>query len=531
MVHEHLSFAETGYFSGMMKDYLAQAEGLKPFYHRFPTWENLHAQAGEKGKTFSSSQRGQLVAAVERQYKSNGITPPGFIQDLLDEKTFTVTTGHQLCLFTGPLYFIYKIVTAINLAKGIQQRYPNLRVIPVYWMATEDHDFEEVNHIFLNDQKIHWTEDKGGAVGQLPTAGIDQALERLSKLLPNSSAAKELLHLFKKAYAQPNLALATRYLVNELFAEEELLVVDGDDQALKSAMKGPFTADLMDHLHHDLVTVANQKLEAQYHTQAMVRPINLFYLEEGSRSRIEKTDNFFRVVDRPHVFSESELLQELEQHPERFSPNVILRPLYQESILPNLCYIGGGGELAYWFQLKPIFEAHQVPFPILLLRNSVLWIPQEAARWMEKEQLTVPEAFIKHDALIKQKVLAHAPLDGEFKEQEEQLHALFKKWEEIAQQTDTSMMGAVHAQRAKQLKGLENLKKKFIRAEKRRQSDRTDRLGRFKALCFPKDQLQERYSNMAEYYARYGDKWLKTLLAELDPLSLDFSVFIEDKPL
>lgn len=531
MRHHQVPFGSTGYFSAMMRDYLDQTPTLQPFYHRFPTLENLRLQASEKAG-FSPEKRRILSQALSRQYSSQGLPVPEEVALLLKPNTFTVTTGHQLCLFTGPLYFIYKLVTAVNLAAKMKREYPDLEVLPVYWMATEDHDFEEVNHIHLEGKRISWIHPSGGAVGHLDTNGIEELIEEIRLHLPASTAAEELLEMFRTAYAEPTLAAATRKLVHLLFPDTRLVVVDGDDPELKAQFTSVATADLFDQLHFKTLRESNAPLEEAYHLQAMVREVNLFYLDNEGRDRLERRGDEFRRLGSAKTFTRDEIKKELETHPERFSPNVILRPLYQEMILPNLCYIGGGGELAYWFQLKPLFDLHRVPFPILLLRNSVLWVPHNASVWAGKEGITAKEMFLPVQQLLKSRISANAPVnDLSFSAQEEQLRQLFAQWEDFAALTDKSMLGAVKAQQAKQLKGFENLRKKFLRAEKRRQAERTERITRFRSVCFPGEKLQERHDNFSSYYARYGRRWLEVLLEELDPLALQFSVLEENEPL
>ena len=369
-----LSYKETNYFTPLIIDYLDQKESLKPFYNRFPTLENFEAQIQEKDQFFTSAKRKILVEVLKDQYKALQTSEAvlGNIELLSNTKTFTVTTGHQLNLFTGPLYFLYKIVSTINLAKDLQKKYPDFNFVPIYWMATEDHDFEEINYFNLNGKKFKWnsTQKHAGkdAVGNLNTEGLDEVYSLFSAEIGGGTNAEALKKLFKKAYLEhSNLTDATRYLADELFKDYGLVILDGDDTRLKQEFLPYLEKEIFEQVSEKATEpLANKLKELGYTVQVNPREINLFYLKDGLRERIIEQEGRYFVNETEISWSEEELRSELKQHPERFSPNVMTRPLYQEVILPNLCYIGGGGELAYWFELKDFFKAVNVPFPILI---------------------------------------------------------------------------------------------------------------------------------------------------------------------
>ncbi|MEQ3690647.1 MAG: bacillithiol biosynthesis BshC, partial [Flavobacterium sp.] len=173
MPNDCVTYQKSGCFSNLIVDYLNQKEKLQPLYNRFPTLENFKLQIAEKNKSFSLDKREILVSTLEEQYKNIKASDKTIfnIGLLRKEKTFTVTTGHQLNLFTGPLYFLYKIVSVINLTKELKEKYPECDFVPIYWMATEDHDFEEINYFNFNNKKIKWNKESKGPVGRLSTDG------------------------------------------------------------------------------------------------------------------------------------------------------------------------------------------------------------------------------------------------------------------------------------------------------------------------------------------------------------------------
>ena len=292
--------------------------------------------------------------------------------------------------------------------------------------------------------------------------------------------AEDLKSMFKAAYLEhETLADATRYLANELFGEYGLVVLDGDDTLLKRDLLPYARKDICDNLGHRAVadTISRlRELDTGYDIQVNPREINYFYIKEGMRERIEAKNGDFFVLNSTLKFSKSELEEELRNHPERFSPNVIARPLYQEVVLPNLCYIGGGAEVAYWLQLKDMFEAMEVPFPAVMLRNSVLLVTEKQGRKLKKLGVEVKDLFLKQHTLINKKVREISNIDIDFTPQREHLKAQFEAMYELAQKTDKSFLGAVKAQEVKQLKGLDHLEKRLLKAQKRKLQDQVVRL-------------------------------------------------------
>lgn len=528
MPSDCISYQSSGYFTPLIVDYLNQKENLKPLYHRFPTLENFKAQLEEKQQNYPVAFREVLAGELEKQYK--GIKTSESTQQnitlLKDTKTFTITTGHQLNLFTGPLYFLYKIVSAVNLSRELKSAYPDYNFVPIYWMATEDHDFEEINYFNFRNKKIKWAAESTGPVGRLSTNGLDAVLEVFSKELGAGDNAKWLTALFESAYLKDNnLADATRYLANELFGGEGLVIIDADSPKLKQLFIPYIKEELLQQVSHHKVAETAEKLK-DYNVQVNPREINLFYIEDNLRERIILQDGIYYINNAELKFTESELLAELDKSPEKFSPNVIMRPLYQEVILPNLCYIGGGGELAYWLELKTFFEASGVTFPILLLRNSVLLATQKQADKLDKLNLTWADIFLNQQELMNKKIKVYSAFELDFTEQKAHLIKQFEKLAEIASKTDASFTGAVKAQEIKQLKGLDNLEKRLLKAEKRKYVEELERIAVLQNELFPGQSLQERKANFCEFYLEYDGELINRLLKELKPLEQQFSVIV-----
>lgn len=527
-----ISYSETNYFSKLILDYLDKKEELSPFYNRFPEIGNFEAQIKEKQQSFSAENRQVLVESLQKQYKGFDVSEATLanIEALSKDTTFTITTGHQLNLFTGPLYFLYKIISVINLTKILKKEHPEYDFVPIYWMATEDHDFAEINYFNLNGKKFQWNSTEKGAeidaVGYLSTEGLDEVLELFSAEIGGGEAADHLKSLFKKAYLEhTNLTEATRYLANELFKQYGLVIMGAQQAELKKLFVPYAENELLEQRSFENTKEKTEKLSnLGYNVQVNPREINLFYLNNGYRERIIKRDGKFYVHEKQIEWTKDEILAELHENPQYFSPNVMMRPLYQEVILPNLCYIGGGGELAYWLELKDYFEAENVPFPMLLLRNSALLQSEKQKEKREKLDISNKELFLKQHELINRKVRKISNIDVDFSKQKEHLVKQFEEMYELAEKTDKSFLGAVKAQEVKQLKGLDHLEKRLLKAQKRKLKDEVSRIADLQNQLFPNRSLQERQTNFSEVYAIYGQELLDTLFEHLNPLEQHFKI-------
>ena len=526
-----LPYAETGAFSGLLTDYLAQKPALAPFYNRFPTLDNFAAQIEEKQAAYSPQARQRLVAALQDEYRHLGDPQPRVaanIQLLAQPTTFTVTTGHQLNLFTGPLYFIYKIVSALKLSQQLKQAYPQYDFVPVYWMATEDHDFAEINHFSLFGKTYSWdAANPGGPVGRLPLDGF--AEQFLSQLPPEVPAA------FRQAYAESStLAEATRKLADALFGEFGLVTLDADRPALKQALVPLLEKEIKEQASNAAVQATNAQLTAAgYKPQVYSRPINLFFIsDEGKRERLEPDASGADCVEvtirnTARCHSREELLALARQHPERFSPNVVLRPVYQEILLPNLAYIGGGAEVAYWFQLKDVFAAFGVPYPIVLPRNSAEYISRANASKLKKLGLTWREIFRPLPELKKQVGAALGQEEISLHDQQQALATAFQQVQDLAQRLDPTLVKTVAAEAQKATAGLAGLEKRLSKAAETKHETAYSQLTALKEKLFPEGGLQERSENVLSILIN-NPEFIKQLLEAFEPLALEFTVLEEE---
>jgi len=519
MKTDKISFRDTNSFSKVFLDYIENDENLKPFYSERPDKEGFLKTL--KSRKFEDSKRKILKEALDNQYGSLAVSDT-IKQNLVlleDSKTFTLTTGHQLNIFTGPLYFIYKIATVVNAAKALRNAYPEYNFVPVYWMATEDHDFDEISYFHLGDKKYRWETDQAGAVGRFQTNGLSKLVDEIPEELP----------FFPKAYKENDkLADACRCYVSEIFADEGVVVVDGDDHALKSLFAPIIKEEILDPKAAGLVEKTNQELSAiGYNSQAFIRDINFFHLGESYRERIiANEDETFGLSDSEKSFSLEEITAEIDSKPEQFSPNVILRPLYQEVILPNIGYTGGPAEVAYWLQLKSVFDYYKVDFPVLLPRSFGLYIPRNTARKIEKNSFELRELFHSEQDL-KKKVLDRIGEDYSLATKAEQFHDLWEEIRNLAGGIDPTLFPHAEAEKVRIEKRIDHLEGKMRKAVERKNSDAMNQIEDIKQVISPNGNLQERHDNFLTYY--FSNKnFVNEVLEAFDPFDLRFHIMWEE---
>ncbi|NJL75905.1 MAG: bacillithiol biosynthesis cysteine-adding enzyme BshC [Saprospiraceae bacterium] len=396
-------FEDVPQFADRDRAYALKYPTLRPFYKYEVNLQTFAQVFQDKSKELIN--REVLVKVLHDQYQQFPSSPlvQAQIEKLAHPTTFTVVTAHQPSLFTGPLYFIYKIISVINLAELINQHYPDYHVVPVFVMGSEDHDFDEINHLHLFGKRIEWKNDEQGAVGMMKTTSLLPVLEELKGILGESENAQQLFNLMHQAVTTyTHYGTAIQYFVNELFKQYGLVVFNMNEPALKRLFIPYIKQEVFEQTAQPVVEATQQALnKLGFASQAMPRAINFFYMMEQLRNRIVQEDNTFKVLGTDLVFTASEMNTEIETYPERFSPNVVMRPVYQEIILPNLAYIGGGGELAYWQERQKQFEQLGVNFPMLIRRNSAMLVDSGSLKRLEKLGLQMPDLFEATEHLIK----------------------------------------------------------------------------------------------------------------------------------
>jgi bacillithiol biosynthesis cysteine-adding enzyme BshC len=388
-------------------------------------------------------------------------------------------------------------------------------------MATEDHDYDEIKYFKLYGKKYVWETDQKGAVGRFSTKDMMALLNEV----PGD------IKIFREAYTKgKTLREATRLFVNSLFGKDGLVVVDGDDVLLKSSFKAVIEADVVQHVVKPLVDKTDQALKQHgYEAQIYSREINFFYLDENVRARIERKDNQYHVVDTQIYFSEAEMDALINTNPERFSPNVVLRPLYQEYLLPNVAYVGGPAEVIYWLQLKGVFDHFGVTYPMIMPRNFGLVVDHTITRKLERTGLPLEDFFEEKNYLFNHWVLTYSPRNLTLGEERNKLLLIFEELEKRAASVDQSLVSfvAAEAQRAKH--SLETIEHKMLRAEKRLHKEKLGQIEAVKDALFPGGGLQERVDNFLNFYQQ-DDQFIERVKNAFDPFDFSFNVLIYDSP-
>lgn len=494
----------------LIKDFLnGNLQGYDEVLFNFKTIEN---QIRKKSESFTIEQRKTLTEVLSMQYQNIELSEKQKVnlEALESENTFTVTTGHQLNLFTGPVFFIYKILQTVKTAEYLSEKFPKIHIVPVFWMASEDHDFDEIDHFQTEKNLYRISGKQGGAVGniKIEDIGFISDFENEFKNLP---FGQELIELIKTAYQVGKTHTeAVRYLVQHLFSDTGLLALDGDSPLLKKQISNVFEEEIFNESLLKTTAKTVSFLEKEYRkVQVSPRPINLFYLSE-TRNRIERKNNGFSVVDTSLFFSESEIREELRLHPERFSPNAVMRPVFQETILPNLIYIGGNAEIMYWLELKDYFNHLHLPYPILMPRNSMLFLNSKTVGKIKKMNWMISDVFKKSKALIDEKVLENSSLTDIISEKENILKQQFDGLKKAAQNTDITFANLVNAEETRQLKSFERMRKRLLKAERIKNKETVERVQKLYEIIHPREIWQERVLNFSVFYSVYGQEWLKT---------------------
>lgn len=481
-------------------------------------------------KAFNTN-RALLVDALKEQYQGIELTSKqqGNLNLLAEENTFTICTAHQPNIFTGHLYFIYKILHAVKIAADLSEKIPGANFVPVYYMGSEDADLEELGHIFINDEKYEWKTGQTGAVGRMK---VDKALLQLIELFSGQLTVlpygEEVVNLMRRCYTlNTSIEQATLKMVNELFASFGLLILLPDSRKLKQAFIPVMQKELLEGFSHKAVEATVATLPSKYKAQASGREINLFYLQDNSRERIELVNGEWSIVNSETKFSREEIIKELHQYPERFSPNVILRPVFQETILPGIVFIGGGGELAYWMELKKVFENVEVPYPILVLRNSFMLVEKDDASIIQKLQLSHEELFMTEFELMNKLVKRDSNAQVTLNKEKEALQEYYHQLKIIAGNIDKSLQDHTEALYTKALKKINELEKKLIRAEKKKFEAQQRQLKKIRTHLFPHNNLQERVENMMSFYAKWGNEFLTMLYDQSLSLEQEFGIIEE----
>jgi bacillithiol biosynthesis cysteine-adding enzyme BshC len=524
MIKSKINRTKTKSFSEFSNQFLYDQEKFKDLISSTFSIESFETQINLR-RDFGYERRELLVKTLEEQYKFVETTSKVLsqISSLKDSSTFTVTTGHQLNIFTGPIYFIYKIIHTIKLSEELNQKYPENYFVPIFWMASEDHDFDEINHIYLFNKKIEWNQSQGGAVGEYKMQEWEHVLDEVKSFFSNYPDS-DIFSLLDK-YNGENLSQASFSFVNEIFKDFGLVILDANHKELKTSFSSLILKELESSFSQNCVEKSNKKFESLgFSPQIHAREINLFYLVDSDRLRIIKEGENY-IIDSVGTFSIEEMKEMVEKDASKFSPNVVLRPVYQETILPNLAYIGGGAEIAYWTQLKGVFDEVKVLFPLIQVRNSVQIFDSNAQKKLKKLTISIEDIFMELENLKKIFVAENITEEIDFSVLENSMISLSDKIESQIVSFDKNLSKFAEAEKVKLKNQIENIKQKLVKQQKNLFDVQLKQIEDLKNKLFPNAALQERRDNFLNF-APDGDykSFIKNIYDSLDVFEKDLIV-------
>ena len=521
---EKIDYSEVSAISFKDLSYIKLEPYLRDFYSYEPNIDSFEKAITDRKQ--KQVDRNLLVEVLHENYSKIEASEvqQSNIQALKSENTFTIITAHQPSLLGGPLYYVLKIASVINLCKNLKEKYPKYTFVPTFISGGEDHDFEEIDHLHIFGKTIKWERDAKGPVGRLSTEGLNAVIQNVVEILGEKPEALHLSKVFTTS-----LKDSTSYsdfvfrFVNQLFAKYGLLVFNMDNRKLKNRFAPLMKKEIESQVSKTLVEETQAQLEEhRFKAQAFPRDINLFYLCDEGRKRIEATGEGYEIVDTEIRFSKEKLMNELDKHPDRFSPNVVMRPLFQEYILPNLAYVGGGGEIAYWLERKTQFQAFDVFYPMLIRRNSVMILNGGHLKTLNKLQFSISDIFKDTDKLIFQFINSSSDVEIRLDVQKNEIEKAYKEIAKKSAAIDPSLSKSVLADMTKQLKNIDQMESRIKRSLKSQQDVNVKKIEKLKEKLFPNNGLQERYDNFMPHYLAIGEDFFDQLIQHLDPMDRKF---------
>ncbi len=522
-------------------DYLYEFDNVKKFYkHDFRNRDEylkIFKTISETNREF----RNDVPKIITSQYQGFNLSEKTKNNiDLLKEKnTLAVVTGQQLGVLGGPLYTLYKIITAIKFAGHLKERYDAYNFVPVFWLEGDDHDFEEVRSLNIINElneviKISYDdeiidEEIRQSVGYLQIKeSISSFLDNLDKNLRDTEFKPDLLKKLKESYSVgKTFKQSFRELIFWLFDEYGLIIFDPQDIVIKNLLKPVFKKEINNFRQHtEKLVQISATLEEIYHAQVKVRPVNLFYSNEDGRFLIEPVENEFRLRRKRKKFTHEEIINEIDNKPENFSANVLLRPICQDFILPTAFYVGGPSEISYFAQLTSLYGFYNLTSPIIYPRISATIYEKNLEKILEKYNLSFGDVFVNSDELKTRVInsLSKNSINDIFAESNSQVEVVIDRLKEKLFEFDKTIADATGKYRQKILSYLDELKSKAIDAQKKKHEITLRQIDKLANSLFPNNNLQERELNFVYFYNKYGESFMKRLFDELKINNFDHQV-------
>ena len=509
------------YKNKLLVDLMENQSELSSF-HSGGSLEDIDISFMEK-RDLDVSDRKLLYDVISGQYNECGLKSPKQLEKIRNKGTFTITTGHQLCLFGGPQYIIHKIVSIVRIADLLEEKYPEYDFIPVFWLASEDHDFKEVSSVSIFNKTISVQGEDTAAVGRLSPTTFQTALDELLSMTSDEDAFSTLSSIFQESFKLPTWSQATRYWIHHLFNDSNLVIFDADDKRMKKKFFHSMKEELESQFVHQQVSTTNRELNSLgYNPSIHPRELNLFYLTDHARHRIIFEKGSFRIGGE--IYNKSQILEKLDQTPEDFSPNVLMRPLYQEKILPNLVYVGGPSEIVYWAQLKKSFDSQKISFPILMLRDHFVWLSKKQLTKWESLGFNIAELLDDSDALIKDFLSRRNRIGTDVSSQLKQLEDIEIQLLEKANSIDQSLIPMVKGSLKGMKNNLDKVNQKFIKSLKNKEIEKVSQTRAIKQNILKNGKLVERSESFISPYVKSKNDYLGKLTTASNPFNVQLKI-------
>lgn len=458
--------------------------------------------------------------------------------ELLDnENTFAVVTGQQVGLFTGNLYTIYKAITAVKLVNDLKQRFPGYNFVPIFWLESEDHDFDEANHIYLINrqnmivrsgypQPANEQEQEESRKDTRPVGGrkletkIEEILSSLKTSLLHTDFTDKILEKVSNIYTFENdFKHAFAQMLNWIFKDYGLMFIDSDDREVKKLLIPIFEKEIntSPKLCEKIINISAE-LERDYDLQVKPKVINLFFIHNGNRYLIEPREgNRFALRNSKRRFEREELMNILFENPELFSPNVVLRPICQDYLLPAIVYVGGPSEISYLAQFKPAYEHYDLTMPVIFPRASVSVIESKIKKLFTNFGVEFEDIF-HHKRLMNRVIhkLSEIKVDDEFTKLEDELNRLYYELRNTTGKIDRTLMNTVDNLKEKAISSLHIFKDKLLNAQSLHSETTTAQIDKVTNNLFPQGNMQERLINILYFLNKYDEGFIKKLFDEID---------------
>jgi bacillithiol biosynthesis cysteine-adding enzyme BshC len=525
--------ASAGGYSDLFFDYLSDYRKVAPF---FPGNFREPAEFEKVAHTIhlSAAARDTVADVLEEQNRTFGASPKSFanIALLRRPNTYAVVTGQQVGLFAGPLYTLFKTITAVKLASYLKTRFPALDFVPVFWLEGEDHDFAEMNHIgiltgenrpvtveYLHGEAL--PERNLGPIGELV---FNEALTRTYDTLEGSLAPSEytraLLERVRAHYRQgKSFNQAFAGWMASLFGDRGIVFISPNHPGLKRLLGPLFEREIVEFPKtSQLVITQSAELEKSYHAQIKAKSVNLFMFHKGGRYLIEPRETDFSLKGTRHFIPKDELARIARETPELLSANVVLRPLCQDTLLPTVAYVAGPAEISYHAQLTPVYADLGIPQPIIFPRASASLLEERVQRAMEKYGLDVVEFFEDINKVTTRVVeqIAEVKLEQVFTNTSRRIHESLTELRFGLNEVDPTLLGALENAVTRIDQNVGVLKEKAIAAQKRRNETAVRQVERAANSLLPNGGLQEREINVLYFMNKYGPDVIDRLVAQLD---------------